>query len=96
MTDFTFEWDDAKSLVNLEKHGIDFALAQQAFADTRRIIIKDPQHSETEERFFCLGCVEDGIITVRFTMRDKNVRIFGAGYWRKGRKFYEETYTIHG
>jgi len=32
----------------------------------------------------------NGILTVRFTMRDGNIRIFGAGYWREGRDKYEQ------
>ena len=31
-----FEWDDRKSQQNLEKHGIDFYDAQQAFMDNKR------------------------------------------------------------
>ena len=30
--------------------------------------------------------VEGGVMTVRFTYRDGSIRIFGAGYWRKGKK----------
>ena len=37
-----------------------------------------------------LGRVEDGIMTVRFTWRNGKVRIFGPGYWRKGKAIYEE------
>ena len=33
---------------------------------------------------------DEGILTVRFTMRGQNIRIFGAGYWRQGKKRYEE------
>ena len=33
--------------------------------------------------------VDDGVLTVRFTYRRKKIRIYGAGYWRKGRKIYE-------
>jgi hypothetical protein len=37
-----------------------------------------------------MGKVDGGIITVRFTFRNNTIRIFGAGYWRKGKKTYEE------
>ena len=33
---------------------------------------------------------KSGILTVRFTMRNENIRIIGAGYWREGRYRYEE------
>jgi uncharacterized DUF497 family protein len=42
-----------------------------------------------EKRYYCFGKVGEGIITVRFTVRSNLIRIIGAGYWRKGRKFYE-------
>ncbi len=31
-----------------------------------------------------------GILTVRFTYRGETIRILGAGYWRKGKRIYEE------
>jgi hypothetical protein len=35
-----------------------------------------------------MGKVKGGIMTVRFTYRDRKIRIIGAGYWRKGKKTY--------
>jgi hypothetical protein len=32
--------------------------------------------------------LDEGILTVRFTWRSGKIRIFGAGYWRKGQKIY--------
>lgn len=86
----SFEWDPVKNQTNQEKHGVSFDLAQFAFADPNRVILEDLEHSEDEKRYFCLGEVAEGILTVRFTVRAKTIRIFGAGYWRKGRKIYEE------
>ena len=34
--------------------------------------------------------IEKHIVTVRFTMRNENIRILGAGYWREGRNKYEQ------
>ncbi len=79
-----FEWDESKNQANLEKHGVSFELAQLAFFDPQRIVVEDLAHSFTEQRFYCLGKVNQGILTVRFTYRNKKIRIFGAGYWRKG------------
>ena len=89
-TEPTFEWDGAKDAANRVKHGVPFALAQYAFFDPRRVIAEDIEHSDTERRFFCFGRVEDGIMTVRFTWRAGRIRIFGAGYWRKGKTIYEQ------
>ena len=86
-----FEWDTNKDLSNQEKHGVSFIIAQYAFADPSRVILEDVTHStETEKRYFCLGKVGEGILTARFTYREQRIRIFGAGYWRKGRRIYEQ------
>ncbi|MDQ3259808.1 MAG: BrnT family toxin, partial [Pseudomonadota bacterium] len=45
--------------------------------------------------FFCFGEVDDGVLTVRFTFRARVIRIFGAGYWRKGKMIYERENKIH-
>lgn len=90
-----FEWDEEKDLDNQTKHGVSFSLAQRAFFDPRRVIAEDIEHGNDEDRFYCIGRVDDGIMTVRFTYRDKVIRIYGAGYWRKGRKLYEEQDNVY-
>jgi uncharacterized DUF497 family protein len=90
-----FEWDELKDKENQKKHGISFELAQYAFADPKRILLEDLAHSEKEKRYYCIGKIEDGIVTVRFTYRKNVIRIFGAGHWRKGKNIYEEKYKIY-
>ena len=90
-----FEWDENKNKENQAKHNVPFSSAQYAFLDPHRIFAEDFTHSTDEERFYCIGKVDDGIMTVRFTFRGDIIRIFGAGYWRKGRKIYEEKNKIH-
>lgn len=85
-----FEWSENKNRINMEKHGVSFYDAQYAFSDPKRIILEGIRHSTGEQRFFCIGMVNDGIVTVRFTLREGKIRIFGAGHWRKGKKLYEE------
>lgn len=85
-----FDWDENKNSQNQEKHHVSFEHAQYAFADEKRIIVEDLEHSQDEKRYFCIGKVDGEILTVRFTYRDNVIRIFGAGYWRKGKKTYEE------
>lgn len=87
----SFEWDETKERINREKHGVSFEEAQFAFLDSKRLMALDRVHStEKERRFYCVGKVENGILTVRFTYRNGKVRIIGAGFWRKGKKVYEE------
>lgn len=91
----TFEWDERKNALNQRKHGVSFADAQKAFMDPRRVIARDLKHSGKERRFLCMGRAKGGVLTVRFTCRRNVIRIFGAGYWRKGKQTYEQANHIH-
>jgi len=83
-----FEWDTRKDHENRRKHGVSFAGAQFAFADPDRVLAEDVSHSARERRYYCFGWVDGGVMTVRFTYRYDVIRIFGAGYWRKGKDIY--------
>ena len=91
-----FEWDASKDEENQRKHGVSFAKAQFAFADADRVIAEDLSHSSGEQRYYCFGWVDGGVMTVRFTYRQDVIRIFGAGYWRKGKQTYERERQIYG
>lgn len=91
MIKYHFEWDQEKDVFNQKIHGVSFTEAQEAFFDVNRIIAHDEAHSQKEERLFCIGKTQKGILTVRFTIREQRIRIIGAGNWRKWRKFYEKT-----
>ena len=90
-----FEWDEEKDRLKREKHGVTFRLARLAFADPKRVVAEDRTHSSEEDRFYCIGRVGEGILTVRFAYRENVIRIFGAGYWRKGKRLYEEQNSVH-
>jgi uncharacterized DUF497 family protein len=92
----SFEWDSDKDTENQRKHGVTFSLAQQAFFDPKRVIARDLAHSRSEERFYCFGIVGEGVLTVRFTYRNEVIRIIGAGYWRKGKRIYEQENQVLG
>jgi hypothetical protein len=85
-----FDWDEKKNHENQKKHGVAFELAQLAFIDSSRVIAEDLTHSHGEKRYYCIGRVGHGVLTVRFTYREDVIRIIGAGYWRRGKRIYEE------
>ncbi len=86
----SFVWDAEKEVLNILKHRVDFRTAVKVFQDPGVRIFEDDRHSGEEKRFYAIGNVREGILTVRFTYRDEMIRIFGAGFWRKGRKHYED------
>lgn len=91
-----FEWDDGKNMLNLIKHGLSFYEAQEAFFDKKRLVILDNKHSTGEKRYFCIGkATGGGIATVIFTLRNGHIRVISAGYWRKGKKLYENQSKLH-
>ena len=92
----SFEWDPRKNTENTKKHYVSFEKAQHAFLDPKRVIAIDHKHStKSEKRYFCYGLINEQVITVRFTLREDKIRIFGAGYWRAGRSKYYEKNEVH-
>jgi uncharacterized protein len=45
-------------------------------------------------RYFCMGKIGEGALTVRITYRESVIRLFGAGYWRKGKRIYEQESSL--
>ena len=85
-----FEWHKEKSDENFRKHSVGFSEASEAFSDPDWVLQADLKHSNFEQRWICVGRVQRGILTVRFTLRENRVRIIGAGFWRWGRRTYEK------
>jgi len=59
---FQFEWDEVKADANARKHGVTFELASTVFHDPRLLTVADLEHSETEERWFSVGCASNGTV----------------------------------
>ncbi|SRR5258707_14241398 len=55
MADLHFTWDAAKARANVAKHGISFEEAETVFSDEHAVLMPDPDHSHTEDRFLLLG-----------------------------------------
>jgi uncharacterized DUF497 family protein len=90
-----FVWDPNKDEINEDKHEVTFSEAVEAFCDPRRVIRFDRKHSRKEKRFFWIGKVRAGeVLTVRFTRRDKYIRIIGAGLWQDGQAWYDNSNRV--
>lgn len=50
-----FDWDEAKALSNLRKHGVSFIEARSVFYDDWAIQFFNEAHSAGEDRFILLG-----------------------------------------
>jgi uncharacterized protein len=75
----TFRWDPEKARANLQKHGVSFAEAVDAFMDPLSVTISDPDHSYDEERFILLGFSDrQRVLVVVHTETDDSVRIISA------------------
>ena len=55
MQDLRFDWDQRKSLHNRRKHGVSFEEAETVFLDEQALLLHDPDHSASEDRFILLG-----------------------------------------
>ena len=69
------EWDEAKRLKNLEKHGIDFLRAFRLLAG-QFVVFASERHGETRFRAVC----REGLsyITIVYVMRGNVCRIISA------------------
>lgn len=75
----SFEWDEVKSLRNLEKHGVSFEEAKTVFNDPFSLTVSDPDHSDDEDRYLDIGISSKGrVLVVWYTERKDNIRIIGC------------------
>lgn len=81
MKPLRFEGDAAKNLSNQRKHGVSFEEAQAVFLDENALMIHDPDHSDSEDRFILLGLsAKIRLLTVCHCYRknDEVIRIISA------------------
>ncbi|MBI3244782.1 MAG: BrnT family toxin [Chloroflexi bacterium] len=83
-----FEWDEAKRLANIEKHGIDFADVPLMF-DGDVFTIEDQRFEYAETRYITFGLLKFRVIVVAHTDDDEVIRIISA---RKATKNEEKLY----
>ncbi|WP_366556187.1 BrnT family toxin [Aquibaculum sediminis] len=83
-----FEYDPAKSLSNLQKHGIRFEHAEALWEDPW--LIEAPARTEDEPRFLSIGKIEDKHWAAVWTPRGNAVRIIWVRRARKEEISYYE------
>jgi uncharacterized DUF497 family protein len=78
MGESDFEWDDAKAVANLAKHGVSFEQARRAFADPCAVDFVDDRGYYGEVRSVLIGMVSSRVLVVVHMMRGDKIRIISA------------------
>jgi len=89
---YIFEWDPRKAESNARKHGVTFDEASTVFGDPLGLLMSDPDHSVTEERYLVLGMSnQHRLLVVAFAERPPLTRLISARRTtRRERRRYEE------
>lgn len=83
-----FEWDEAKRLANLRKHGIDFLDASVIFeGDT--LTVEDNRYDYREQRFVTFGLLQGLVVAIVHSDRNDSIRIISA---RKATRYEQKIY----
>lgn len=83
-----YEWDEAKRLANLRKHGIDFIDLPTLF-EGYIVTVGDNRYDYGEQRFVTFGLLQGRVIAVVHTERADCIRIISA---RKATKYEQRAY----
>ena len=98
MRELRFAWDPRKARANLRKHRVSFEEAETVFYDEEGLILDDPEHSQTEDRFILLGmsaalrilsvchCIREGGSLIRIIGARRAVRAEQRQYWERVKK----------
>ena len=91
-----FDWDDANSRKNEDKHGVTMAEAEQLFFNMPLLMLEDSAHSKMELRIHALGKTDEArMLHITFTLREAGalIRVISARDMnRKERKIYEQAH----
>jgi uncharacterized DUF497 family protein len=85
-----FEWDEAKRLVNLRDHEIDFAAVEKEKIFVGETVTRlDDRFEYGERRFLTLGLLKGEVVAIIHTESDEVVRLISV---RKASKNEESIY----
>lgn len=74
-----FEWDEANTLKNWERHGVAPEEAEDVFFNEPLVVRSDQRHSKSEKRYYALGRTDAGRhLFVAFTIRGRLVRVISV------------------
>jgi uncharacterized DUF497 family protein len=87
-----FQWDRGNRDKNLIKHNVENWECEQVFFNRPLLVLDDPTHSVSENRWAALGKTDtDRFLVVIFTEGDDLIRIIAARDMnRTEREFYDE------
>lgn len=74
--EISFEWDDAKEKINIEKHKVSFSHAARVFLDPNLVIA--PDSCEKEERWDAIGMADQVLFVVYTERKGNKIRIISA------------------
>ena len=75
----TFEWDDVKARINIQRHQIDFEEAKTIFNDPFLLTFPDADHSDGEYRYLSIGhSAHERTLVVIHTEHQSVIRIISC------------------
>jgi uncharacterized DUF497 family protein len=87
-----FDWDDANSRKNCDRHQVTPEEAEYVFFHEPLVVRSDIRHSKREKRYYALGQTGQGrLLFLAFTVRNKLIRVISVRDMnRKEAKMYEK------
>ncbi len=74
-----FDWDEANTHKNWERHGVRPEEAEDPFFREPLIVRSDVRHSKSEKRYYARGQTASGRrVFIAFTIRRKLIRVISA------------------
>ena len=87
-----FEYDKNKSIINKQKHGIDFEEAKRLFDDENALVVP-AKIVNNEKRFALISKILGKCYVAIFTIRGENFRIISVRRCRKKEEQNYENYS---
>ena len=76
--DGRFEWDESKNRLNKKNHGFSFDEILEVFDDPDFLEGYDWEHSENEDRYYGIRCLNNILYIIAFYTPRERIRIISA------------------